>query len=120
MKLLRLPALLLVRRVYGELRGIRECLQRQTVLLERLVDHLAPLPPAATDQELIDTGVSFVDPVDQLLIQQYVARCETDTGHTPTDDEILSYLSDEKTRDLHLRMIERDQEIERIARERRR
>lgn len=119
MKLRLLPSLLLLRRFARDLAGIRTELTRQNAALERLADRFAPLPVAPTDQEMAETGLSYVDPVDQALILQYVARCENDTGHTPSDDEILSYLSDEKTRDLHLRMIERDQEIERLARDRR-
>src|SRR3989304_323580 len=49
-----------------------------------------------------------------MLIQPYAERTVRDTGHQPTDDEILSYLADEKTRDLHTRLIERDREAERL------
>jgi hypothetical protein len=117
MKLLRLPALLLVRSIVRELRGIADGLKQQNALLERLAAHLAPDIPTATPDEIADTGLSYVDPIDQALILQYVARCENDTGRTPSDDEILSYLSDEKTRDLHLRMIERERETLRRDRE---
>lgn len=115
MKLRWLPSLLLLRRFVRELGGIREALHRQNELLERLATHFVPDLPLPTREELADTGVSYVDPVDQLLIQQYVARCENDTGRTPTDDEIITYLADEKTIDLHKRMIDRDREIERLS-----
>jgi hypothetical protein len=117
---LRLPSLFLLRRLSRDLAGIRDQLARQTDLLQRLADHFAPADPV-TDRATVsaETGVDYVDATDQLLIQQYIARTQADTGHTPTDDEILSYLADEKTHDLHTRLIERDREIERIAAERR-
>lgn len=113
MKLRWLPSVLLLRRAFGELRGIREQLTRQNELLERLANHFVPDLPVPSREEIADTGLSFVDPTDQALILQYVARCEQDTGRTPTDDEILDYLADEKTRDLHLRMIERERDTPR-------
>jgi hypothetical protein len=120
MRLRLVPSLFLIRRLVAELRGIREQLTAQTAMLTRLADHLAP-QPLAVDRTTIaeETGLDYVDPVDQALAQQYVARTVSDTGHTPTDDEILSYLADEKTVDLHARLVARDQELDRIARERR-
>lgn len=118
-RLLRLPGLFLLRALVGELRGIRTQLTRQTDLLARLVEQVAPSPPQ-TDRAVVaaDTGVDYVDPVDQALIQQYVARTEHDVGRAPTDEEIFDYLADEKTRDLHTRLIARDRELARRATER--
>lgn len=115
-----LPGLFLLRRGLRELTGIREQLTEQNRLLARLADYLAPELPV-TDRETVraETGLSYIDPVDMTLVQAFVARTEHDTGHTPTDDEILEYLADEKTTDLHRRLIERDQEAERVAAERR-
>jgi hypothetical protein len=120
-RLLRLPGLFLLRSLITELRGIRLQLTRQTDLLARLASQLAPEPPVVDRAEVArETGLDYVDPIDQAIIQQYVARTEADTGHSPTDDEILRYLSDEKTLDLHARLIERDAEIARLAAEQRR
>lgn len=115
-----LPGLFLLRRTVRELTGIREQLTAQTALLARLADQFAPAQPV-TDREVVraETGLSYIDPIDLTLVQAYVARTEADTGHTPTDDEILIYLADEKTTDLHRRLIERDEEQARIAAERR-
>jgi hypothetical protein len=120
-RLLRLPGLFLLRSLTRELQGIRVQLTRQTDLMEQLVARYAPQFPQ-TDHAVVaaETGVDYVDAADQALIQQYVLRTEHDTGRPPTDDEILSYLSDEKTRSLHERLIERDQAQERLAAERRR
>jgi hypothetical protein len=67
-----------------------------------------------------ETGVSYVDAADQALAQEYSLRTERDTGRPPTDDEILSYLADEKTVDLHERLLARDRELERLHVERHR
>jgi hypothetical protein len=119
MRIRLLPSLFLVRRVVRELAGIREQLTRQTDLLVRLAAQIAPQPPVATREEIAaQSGVDFLDPIDQAIVLAYVARTEQDTGRAPTDEETLSYLADEKTRDLHARLIERDQVLERIAQER--
>lgn len=119
MRLFRLPGLLLVRALVRELRGIREQQTLQTALLARLADHYAPQPPQ-TDRATVaaETGVSYMDAIDQAIILQYVERTRADTGREPTEEEILSYLSDEKTLDLHRRLIERDAEQARLAEER--
>jgi hypothetical protein len=118
-RLLRLPGLWILRSLIRELRGIREQLTRQGDLLEQLAARYAPQPPV-TDRETVarETGLDYVDPIDQALIQQYRERTESATGHAPTDDEILSYLADEKTKDLHERLIARDAELDRLAMER--
>ncbi len=119
MRLRFLPSLFLLRRALGELRGIRAGLERQNVLLARLADRFAPLPPVVNREQVqAETGVDFVDAIDQVLAQEYVARTEREMGYTPSDDQILTYLSDEKTHDLHQRLIERDAEMERVRRER--
>ena len=117
MRLRLLPGLFLVRRLVRELSGIREQLTRQTDLLVALSAHLAPQPPTATREELAETGLDYVDPIDQALIQAYRERTQFDTGHAPTDDEVLAYLADEKTIDLHTRLVQRDRELERLTAE---
>ena len=121
MRLRLLPGLFLLRRCFREVTGIRAQLTRQNDLLERLADRYAPSAPAV-DRAVVaaDTGLDYVDPVDQYLIQQFRDRTMTDTGHAPDDDEVLSYLADEKTTDLHRRLVERDRELERLTEERRR
>jgi hypothetical protein len=101
-----------VRRALRTLDRIDERLETQNQLLARLMDHYVPQPPAA-DQEAgrDDTGVSYLDPVESLLAAQYVARTRTDTGHDPTDEEVLIYLADEKTVDLQRRLVAREQEL---------
>jgi hypothetical protein len=121
MRLRLLPGLFLLRRLVRELSGIREQLAHQHTLLARLADYLAPLPPVV-DRETVaaDTGLSYVDPVDQALLLAYSAQVQRDTGHAPTDDELLEYLADEKTVDLHTRLVARDRALDRLALEQRR
>jgi hypothetical protein len=104
-----------------DLRGIRAALDQQNLLLARLADKFAPALPQ-TDRATVEaeTGVDYVDAADQAIIQDYVNRTARDTGRPPNDDEILIYLADEKTRDLHTRLLARDQELDRLAQERQR
>ena len=116
-----LPSLFIVRGLIRELRGIREQLTRHTDILTRLANQIAPqLPPVDRAEVAAETGVSYVDAADQAIAQEYIARTEHDTGRAPTDDEILSYLADEKTIDLHERLLQRDKELERLSVERHR
>lgn len=120
-RLFRLPGLFLLRSLVRELAGIRAQLARQSDLLERLATRIAPQPPtAARETVAAETGLSHVDLGEQAIVLAYIERTERETGHTPTDDEVLEYLADEKTIDLHRRLIERDREAERLAEERRR
>jgi hypothetical protein len=112
----RLAGLLYLRRVARSLDAITASLDRQGDLLLRLVDHLAPPPPPA-DRAAVreDTGVSFLDPQEAYLAATYIARTQNDTGHIPTDEEVMIYLADEKTRDLAARLTARDVELTRLA-----
>jgi hypothetical protein len=105
----RLGAALLLRTIARELRGIREQLTRQGDLLERwaLQAGLQPSQTSAAPPEA-DTGISFLDPIEQGIVQDYIEKTERDTGHVPTDDQILSYLADERTVSLHSRLRERE------------
>jgi hypothetical protein len=117
-KIWRLPGLFLLRALVRELGQIRQLLAIQTQILGRLADRFAPITPE-TDPAVVkaETGVDYTDSSDQYLIQEYAARTYTATGHLPTDDEVLSYLADEKTRDLHQRLIDKDEELARLSRE---
>lgn len=118
MKLFKLPGLLVLRSLTKELTQIRQLLAVQTQLLSRLADQFAPIEPIR-DQAVVraESGVDFIDSTDLFLIQEFTAKHYNATGHVPTDDEVLSYLADEKTRDLHTRMIQRADELERLDRE---
>lgn len=104
---------LLLRTTLKELRGLRTALDQQNALLARLADRFAPAPPATVSQPApLDTGVDAFDAIDGALVLDYIARCERDTGHTPDEGEILSWLADEKTIDLHARLRQREQEAD--------
>ena len=105
---------ILLRTLVLELRGIRQQLTRQGDLLERWAA-AAGIPSAevvtrtSRPEDLQDTGISFLDPIEQALVEDYVARTQTDTGRAPNEEEILSYLADEKTVSMHQRLSERQQ-----------
>jgi len=109
----------LARAVLRELSAIRRALETQAGHLGRLADHVDP--PIAEDRATLkaDTGVTHLDVIDQELALNYIEKTKRDTGHTPDDEEILIYLADEKTTDLHKRLIERDEEFARLAEGRR-
>ena len=105
---------LLLRRLLTELTGIRVALDTQSGSLARIAEKLDPTLPVDKATLKADTGVSHLDPLDLVLAQDYVARTQQDTGHTPDDEEILIYLADEKTTDLHKRLIEREDQLARL------
>jgi|SRR5262245_6884986 len=112
----RLAAALYLRRLSRDLSRLVSAVESQTVFLGRLADRYAPIdPPTERATVHAETGVSYLDPVDAELAQAYTARTYQDTGHMPDDDEILIYLADEKTTDLHKRMIERAEQLARLA-----
>jgi hypothetical protein len=102
----------LLRSLVKELSGIRLQLTRQNDTLDRLVALYAPAallpqtPP--TPQELADTGISYLDAIEAGSVHDYIERTKADTGRAPTDEEILSFLADEKTTSLHARLRERE------------
>lgn len=118
MRRFRLPGLLILRSLLKELRGLQTQVAAQTAVLTRLADHVAPIAPAHDPATVrAESGVDFADDQDQFLLQEYAARIHNDTGHWPTDEQLLTYLADEKTRDLHTRLVERDRELDRLTRE---
>lgn len=102
---------LLLRTIARELAGIRVALQQQNLYLARVADQIAPALPAADAPSLADTGYSAFDQLEGGLVLDYIAKTERDTGRAPTEDEVLTYLADEKTQDLHLRLKAREQEL---------
>jgi len=115
----RLAAGLLLKRLARDFTRIATALDQQNVLLARLADRFAPIDPPTDRAEVrADTGVSHLDTDDAFLAQEYVARTFRDTGHMPDEDEILVYLADEKTLDLHQRMQAREGELARLAEDR--
>ena len=115
----RIASGLLLRRMLREFSRIADALEQQNGLLTRLADHLAPVEPV-TDRGQVraDTGVSHLDVDEMWLAAGYVERTQRDTGHVPDDEEILTYLADEKTTDLHRRLAEREVELARLQEER--
>lgn len=110
----------LLRRGVQALETIAGQLQAQNALLTRLADHWAPVPPAEPVDRAERTSpasVSFLDAEEQAQVLAYVARTIQDTGREPTDDEIVTFLADDKTQDLAIRLAARQAEI--LQRERR-
>ena len=113
----KLAGVWLLRRLLRELARMVAVQERQTELLSRLVDQLAPRP-ASREAVHADTGVSHLDEVEAGLALAYVDRIRAATGHIPDDDEILLHLADEKTIDLHARLTARDAELARLVEDR--
>jgi hypothetical protein len=111
----RLAAALVLRRLSRDLTDIAASLRLQTALLTRLTDRVAPIdPPTLRRDVAADTGVTHLDPIEAALANDYVARTYRDTGHVPDDDEVLIYLADEKTHDLHQRLVAREADLARL------
>lgn len=103
---------LLMRLIGRELAGIRVELHQQNTLLARLADHFAPVQAKADPATLADTGYSSFDALEGGLVLDYIEKTERDTGRPPTEDEVLTFLADEKTSDLYTRMAERERELQ--------
>ena len=101
---------LLLRRALTELGGIRTQMIEQNRLLARLAHHFAPEPPAASAEDVVRlSGVDHINERELGVVDDYIARTRLATGRDPTDDEILRYLEDEQTVDLHARLLEREE-----------
>lgn len=112
---------LLLRTIAKELKGIRYQLQRQADSLDRLAGHYAPPveQPRADSAALQETGVSFLDPIEMQIAQDFISRMESSGQGSPTEEEVLTYLADEKTVDLQKRLLARERELyERLQQER--
>ena len=82
------------RRALKTLERIAKAHDEHTVLLRRLVDHLVgPQHETASDGDLKRlSGVSFSRDEEQGRILEYIDRVYRDTGHQPTEDEVLAFL----------------------------
>lgn len=112
MKLRALGSLLAYRRLIKGLDRLGSALDTQNVLLARLVDRLAPAVPAS---EAPEESVSYTDERDIVLSLDYIERTRAHTGHTPSDEEVIAYLADEKTQALQSRLNEREGLLDRIG-----
>lgn len=112
----RLSAALLLRRLSRDLGAVAAALQQQNALLARLADRFAPVDPPATSRADVaaSTGVDHLDADELALAEAHKARVYAQTGHLPDDEELLVYLADEKTQDLHTRLTERAEELRRL------
>lgn len=94
---------LLARRVSRQLDRIARALDVQNVVLVRLADHFAPQIPEPADLQH-QSSVDFLNHEEAGRVLSYIERTMHDTGRAPSEDEILSYLADEATLDLHERL----------------
>jgi len=120
---MRLPRLLgvgfVLRRIVRELSGVREQLTRQNDLLARMADTFAPADPITNPKEVAQlTGVDYLDATEAGIVLDFVERTRRETGHEPDGEEILTYLADEKTVDLHQRLRAREAEIAQLTADR--
>lgn len=108
-----------MRRAVRAMEAVGMQLDRQNQLLERLADKFAPLEPIREQREVrATTGVDHLDATELALVDQFVARTENEQGYSPTEDEILIYLADERTIDLQSRLRAREAEVDKLVSER--
>lgn len=100
---------LLLRGLIAELRALRQEVHRQGDALERLATQFAPaeLPPLQATGEQPLESITYVDPVEMALVEDYIQKVELEMGQPPSEEQILDYLADEKTVELHARLKER-------------
>jgi hypothetical protein len=107
---------LLLRGLVRELKALRLAVEAQNRLLSRLADHVAPVPPAAdlavTGRE---SGLDYLDSEEAGLVADYVARCERDLGLLPTEEQVVRYLTDQKTTSLQTRLSLREEDLARLG-----
>lgn len=104
---------LLLRAVATELKGIRLQLTRQADALAQLATYFAPpVLPEKPDPSVVDgTGLSYLDANEMMLALDYIDRTERALHKVPTEDEVLTYLADERTVDLQIRLRQREEEL---------
>ena len=112
MKLRTLGSLLAYRHLVRSLDRIGSALDQQNRLLLRLADHLAPEMPVSAAPE---DSVSYTNEQDILLSLDYIERTRAQTGHTPSDEEVIAYLADERTQALQSRLNERGEMLTRLG-----
>lgn len=102
---------LTLRRLVRAMETIADQQRQQTQLLARIAQRMAPQDPQ-TDPQIVtrETGNSYLDPTEQALALAYVERMRA-SGQEPTDEDVVEYLADEKTRDLQQRLAERDRAL---------
>lgn len=86
------------RRVVRLLDRIATAHDHQNVLLARLVDHVCgpEVVPVSQDELRGVSGVTFSRDEEQGRILDFIATVERDTGHSPTEDEVLAFLDGQK------------------------
>lgn len=108
-----------MRRAVRALESIGVSLQRQNQLLERLADEFAPIEEIHEQRDLrATTGVDHLDATELALVDEFVARTEREQGYSPTEDEILTHLADERTIDLQTRLKDREREVNELVSQR--
>ena len=90
--------ILALRRVILALERIATTQETQTVLLQRLVDQLAPLPIAVIDPAELQkvSGVSHVSYGELGVVQDYIEKVQQAVGRAPTEEEIAAFLDGEE------------------------
>ena len=86
------------RRGLRALERIAAALETQTALLTRMAEVVAPQPAEPTS--LQDTGVTFCNEAELARITSFVERTTRETGHVPSDDEVLRWLAAEAQADV--------------------
>ena len=91
---------LLLRNSYRELKALRHAVEAQNALLTKVYDRVFQpdlVPTTAPDSSDLGT-VDHLDPFELGLALEYEAKMRQSVGRDPTDEEIIAFLAEEKTR----------------------
>ena len=84
------------RRLIRVLEQIAAAQDAQVVLLARLADQVAPVPATSPLDDQART-IDYVDFDEMAEALRFTERMRQQTGHTPTDDEVIEHLAEIKT-----------------------
>jgi hypothetical protein len=104
------------RSLVRELKGLRLSIEAQNALLTRLADHFAPPTEAATPVDERAVSVDHLNEVEMGLVLAYVERFRADFGQSPTEEDIVAYLAEDRTVALQQALSERSDLLHRLGR----
>lgn len=81
--------------VIRSLARIAKAQEEQARLLRRLVDHLAPELPAATERDLRTTGPSWTRDAEQAALADFVETYTARVGQPPSEAEIEAWFDEQ-------------------------
>lgn len=89
-----LERLTLTRRLVRSLERIAVSQEQTNVLLARLADHLAPIQPQPTAEEIKTAGPSFVSDRRHAELEEWLGMFADRVGREPSEEEIQEFLDE--------------------------